>query len=391
VVGEGEITIKSLLHHLHRKESGLIIRAESMADLETSPLPRYDLLDADGYLNMAIQSSRGCPFQCEFCDVTLMFGRKMRTKRPAQFLAELQAIHDLDRWRYLFVVDDNFVGNPVKAKELLKEIISWQKSRGWPFELYTQASVNMAADDELLELMVEAGFYKVFLGIESLDEESLRNARKYQNVATDLELACKKINRAGLGIIAGCIIGFDNEKPGADQRLVDFASRTHIPEMFVSLLQAAEGTDLWRRLKGEGRLFENGEANAFGNQTTLMNFEPTRPIDQVVGEFVHTYDSLYSREAYLQRSFRHVMNMNPRKIKKKFEYPRFFELAALFKILVRYGIILQSRREFWKYLFTILRKRPDQAGRFIDYCVAGEHYSDYGQAIGCQFQEYLTE
>ncbi|MFH0823382.1 MAG: B12-binding domain-containing radical SAM protein [Pseudomonadota bacterium] len=376
VAGEGELTVPRLLEHLRRGESGIIIRAEGLADMETSPPPRYDILDLDRYLNVSIQFSRGCPFQCEFCDVTLMLGHKVRTKRPAQVLTELDMLYRSGCRGYIFVVDDNFAGSSVRAKELLRAMAPWQEAHGRPFQFYTQASVNMAGDEELLDLMVDAGFYKVFLGIETLDEESLKGAKKNQNVATDPEWACERINRAGLGIIAGCIIGFDDEKPGADRRLIDFARRTNIPEMFGSLLQAPDGTALWHRLKKEGRLLE-GAQDRLGNQTSGMNFTPTRPFSQIVREFVNLYEVLYARDFYLDRAFRHVTNMKRSKVKKPAKMPRLYELRAVFTILLRHGVLYPSRLKFWKYLGTLLWSFPEQVPRFLDYCVAGEHYSDF--------------
>ena len=258
---------------------------------------------------MAVQFSRGCPFQCEFCDITFMYGREVRTKSPDQILQELQILYDLGWRRVVFFVDDNFIGNPSRTKDLLRKLVPWMEERGHPFDFTTQASVNLAADQELLDLMVRAGFWKVFLGIETLDRESLKDAKKFQNAAVDLDQVCEKINRAGLQIIAGCILGFDNERPGADQRLIDFASRNHIPEMFVTLLQAGPGTDLWKRLEKEGRLMFGGFNDNLGSQTGLINFLPTRPRSEIAGEFIRLYDALYDPEFYLNRSFEYLSRM----------------------------------------------------------------------------------
>jgi radical SAM superfamily enzyme YgiQ (UPF0313 family) len=380
VIGEAEVAVDRLLDHLENNDSGVIIRQDRMADLTNSPPPRYDLVDMDQYLNVSLQFSRGCPFHCEFCDVTLMLGRTVRTKTPDQILRELQMLYDLGGRRLIFFVDDNFIGNPVRAKKLLREMDPWLESNGRPFDFYTQASVNMAADPELLKLMAQAGFFKVFLGIETLDEESLKGVKKFQNVAVDLAQACKRINEAGIGIIAGCIIGFDNEESGADRRLIEFAAETNIPEMFGTLLQAGPGTGLWNRLERENRLLSIDDEH-FSTQTALINFIPTRPVEQIVREFVHFYDVLYDREAYLERAYKHVVSMNPPRLKKRFSLPQLYELRILLSVLFKQGIVYPTRAKFLRYFLTLLWKTPHKLVRFIDYCLGGEHYYGFRQTV----------
>jgi radical SAM superfamily enzyme YgiQ (UPF0313 family) len=379
--GEGEIAVPLLIDALKNGKSGVIITAEGRADLAASPPPRYDLLEIHLYLNMSLQFSRGCPFHCEFCDITYMFGRSVRTKTPREILNELQVLYDLGWRRGVFFVDDNLIGHQLKAKTMLKELIAWQEERGHPFDLFTQASVNLAADDELLDLMVRAGFFKVFLGIESTDRESLEVARKHQNTKLDLAAACEKINRAGMTIIAGCIIGFDNEKPGADQRLIDFARRTQIPEMFVTLLQAGPGTDLWTRLEKEGRLIQHEFSDDSGSQTGLLNFVPTRPIEEIVDEFIRVYDVLFDPELYLERSFEHVARMRPLPYKKRFALPYAVEVRAVAIALFKHGILSRYRRKFWKLVHRALFTFPDRIHHFFSYCVMSEHFSQYRVTI----------
>ncbi len=256
VVGEAEPVMPEVLDAVRNGNSGKIIHCRVHAAMDKSPTPRYDLLNINAYLDMAVQFSRGCPFQCEFCDITLMLGRKVRTKTPEQIMKELRLLYDLGWRRSVFFVDDNFIGNPLRTRRLLRELIPWSESHGDPFEYYTQASVNLAAERELMDAMVKVGFFQVFLGIETQDAGSLKSAGKLQNAAVDLDQVCRKINEAGLQIIAGCILGFDNEKPGAGKRLIDFAVRNQIPEMYVTLLQATPGTELWHRLQREQRLID---------------------------------------------------------------------------------------------------------------------------------------
>lgn len=391
VRGEAETAMPRLLEALKHKESGVIIETNGRPDLSGSPPPRYDLLDLNDYVDMAIQFSRGCPFQCEFCDITLMYGREVRTKSPDQILHELQILYDLGWRRVVFFVDDNFIGNPSRTKDLLRKLVPWMEDRGHPFDFSTQASVNLAADQELLDLMVRAGFWKVFLGIETLDRESLKDANKFQNAAVDLDRVCEKINRAGLQIIAGCILGFDNERQGADQRLIDFASRNHIPDMFVTLLQAGPGTDLWKRLEKEGRLMFGGFNDNLGSQTGLINFLPTRPRSEIAGEFIHLYNALYDPEFYLNRSFEYLSRMESPPPKKAFSLPYISELRAVFITLFRQGVLYPSRLTFWKFFFRGLLRFPKRFRYFLSACIVAEHYYEYRQTIRDELESQLAE
>jgi radical SAM superfamily enzyme YgiQ (UPF0313 family) len=390
VKGEAELVMPQLLAGLQRRESGHVIAAVGHADIEQSPLPRFDLVDLNSYQNMALQFSRGCPFNCDFCDITLMLGRRMRTKTPRQVLKELQVLDDLG-WRgNIFFVDDNFIGSPFKAKGLLKELIPWMGERGHRFDFFTQASVNMAADPELLDLMVRAGFTSVFLGIETTDVDSLVGAGKMQNAAVDLAEACLRISRAGLQITAGCIIGFDQEKPGADQRLLDFARRTHIPKLFVTLLQAGPGTEFWDRLDREGRLLSHSYEH-LSNQTGLLNFVPTRPQEEIVEEFIHLYDRLYDPEFYHQQTLKHFLDMEPLKVKKPFSLPRLFEVRALLIMFFRQGVLYPSRFKFWKTLIAAARKIPERLPFFLSLCVELEHYTEYRHTIARELRRQMAE
>lgn len=390
VTGEAELVMPQLLDSLERRESGKVLSASGHADLEHSPPPRLDLIDLGSYLDMALQFSRGCPFHCEFCDITLMLGRRVRTKTPSQILQELQLLANLG-WRgNVFFVDDNFIGSPPKAKDLLRELIPWMGACGHPFDFFTQASVNLAADPELLDLMVRAGFTSVFLGIETTDVDSLVGAGKIQNATVDLEEACRHISRAGLQITAGCIMGFDQEKLGADRRLLDFAIRTHIPKLFVTLLQAGPGTDLWDRLAREGRLLSTSYEH-LSNQTGLLNFVPTRPQEEIVEEFIRLYERLYDPSFYLEQTLKHFLDMDPLKVKKPFSLPRLNEIRALLIMFFRQGVQYPSRHQFWKTLLTAAVAIPDRLPLFLSLCVELEHYSEYRRTIARELRRQLAE
>ena len=381
VKGEAEPVIPELIEAVKNRRSGVFLQATEKPDLRTSPVPRFDLLDLTQYVDMAVQFSRGCPFQCEFCDVTLMLGRKMRSKSPQQALKELETLYDLGWRRTVFIADDNFIGSVSAARALLNELVPWMEAHGQPFEFNTQASVNLAAHPELIELMVKAGFWKVFLGIETTDEESLQEAGKLQNVATNLDDVCRLIGKAGLQIIAGCIIGFDAEKKGAGLRLVKFAERTKVPEMFVTLLQAAPGTDMWRRLESEGRLLDTSMNDSTGSQTASMNFRTLRPASEIIGEFVGLHQELYEPAAYMERCFAYFSRMCHAPPKKKDSRIILSEVVAVLTVIWRQGLVYPSRWQFWKYFVAASLKFPLQLRRYFSSLVVAEHYYEYRNTI----------
>ena len=354
VVGEGEIAIDDFVKAVEDDATDLVIKTQGWADLTTSPTPRYDLLNMNDYIEMDLQFTRGCPFECEFCDVTLMFGQKGRVKNPDQIIKELQAMYD-QGWRgYVFFVDDNLISLPGKAKKLMKEVIKWQEAHNYPFIFTTQASVNIAKHQELMDLMVKAGFFRVFLGIESTDKATLLKYDKKQNANCDIDEACQKVCKSGMQIIAGCILGFDDEKPGAGSRIVEFSERNSIADTFITLLQAPPGSRMWARLAKEGREpFFTTEGNE-GNSSGLMNFRPTRPMEEIVEEFIAAYDTLYDPASYLQRSYDQFKMMDPLPYKAPLKIPSFSELKAMTVAAYHQGFLYSSRFTYWKLMFKAL-------------------------------------
>jgi len=379
ILDEGELTVPQFLEAIDRGETRGIFRSLEKPDVTLSPIPRFDLLRQDAYLMMAVQFSRGCPFNCEFCDIISLYGRKPRTKEPSQILAELQVLYD-SGWRgSLFIVDDNFIGNKRNVKRFLKALIPWMRRHHYPFTFITEASVNLAEDDELLNLMIEGGFYAVFLGIETPDSESLRGAGKVQNTRHPLVESCRKINEAGLLIYAGFILGFDGERTGAGERIQAFVEETGIPQPMLGILQALPNTALWNRLKQERRLDGGDAMHPTGDQNTLMNFIPTRPISEIAKEYVEGFWTLYEPSRYLSRCFRQCLDLGSRlKHEQTMRFPIGKGLRLVTQLIWYQGIRRpQIRKQFWGQFWTILRKKPQVLNLYLGLCAAGEHFWEY--------------
>jgi radical SAM superfamily enzyme YgiQ (UPF0313 family) len=376
ILDEGEITIPLFIDAIEAGEERGIFRAAEKPDVSTSPVPRFDLLKREDYLMMAIQFSRGCPFNCEFCDIITLYGRKPRTKDIDQTLRELQTLYDLG-WRgSIFIVDDNFIGNQRNVKLLLRSLIPWMEEREYPFTFLTEASVNLAEDEELLELMAKAGFYGVFLGIETPDQDSLKMTGKNQNTRSPLTVACERINQAGLMIYAGFIIGFDSEKPGAGQRIQEFIEATSIPQPMLGILQALPNTALWNRLEKEERLL--GIMGA-GEQNTLMNFVPTRPIAEIAHEYLDALWAMYEPTAYLNRCLQHCLNITPNRYsQQKVNFPIRKAVRLMTKLIWTQGIQMKEiRGQFWHQLWVILRTKPQFLSLYLGICAVGGHFWEY--------------
>jgi radical SAM superfamily enzyme YgiQ (UPF0313 family) len=388
ILDEGECTIPMFLTALETGEEKGIFRATEKPDVTQTPIPRFDLLDLNAYYAITVQFSRGCPFQCEFCDIITLFGRKPRTKTPAQILAELEVLYQMGWHRYIFIVDDNFIGNKRNAKVFLRELIPWMEKRNYPFSFITEASLNLAEDDELLELMVEAGFVTVFMGIETPDVESLAGVNKEQNTRTSLIASCDKITRAGLQIMSGFILGFDHENKGAGKRIQDFVEATSIPQAHLSLLQALPNTAMWTRLHKEERLI-NGLGKYFTSQKSLMNFVPTRPMSEIVNEFIETFWNLYEPLPYLKRTFRHFQKIPDR----KYQYNRKLTTAEwhfVMAIFWRQGILRSTRFHFWGQLIVMGFSKPHLLYEYLITLGMGEHFFTLRQEVKAELEAELV-
>ncbi|MEL6138913.1 MAG: B12-binding domain-containing radical SAM protein [Cyanobacteria bacterium J06628_6] len=395
ILDEGEITLPMFVEAIERGEtSGLFRSGGDKPDITITPIPRYDLLEFDAYAEMSIQFSRGCPFQCEFCDIIVLYGRKPRTKAPEQLLAELQYLYELGWRRSIFMVDDNFIGNKRNVKLLLKEMKPWMEERNYPFSFATEASVDLAQDLELMQMMVDCNFGTVFLGIETPDDDSLTLTRKHQNTRSPLSEAVDTITQSGLRVMAGFIIGFDGEKTGAGQRIVDFVEQTAIPTAMLSMLQALPDTALWHRLIKEDRMLIQG---ADINQATLTNFIPTRPIEEITHEFIQAFWALYDPMKLLNRTYRHFLMLaegqrqhyQGRSQSAGSPDINWTIIRAFAIICWRQGVVRKTRLRFWLNLFDMLRRYPEAAGNYVSVCAQAEHFIDFRETVRQQIEEQL--
>lgn len=388
ILDEGEITLPMFIKAIQQGDRSGIFRAGTeKPDVTISPIPRFDLLDFDAYDSMSVQFSRGCPFQCEFCDIIVLYGRKPRTKSPQQLLAELDYLKRLGWRRSVFMVDDNFIGNKRNVKLFLKELKVWQVENQYPFSFNTEASVDLAQDQALMDLMVECNFNAVFLGIETPDDDSLQMTKKFQNNRNSLSESVQTITRTGLRIMAGFIIGFDGEKTGAGDRIVQFVEQTAIPTNIFGMLQALPHTALWQRLEKEGRLLDQ----ASGNQFNLMNFVPTRPIEEITREYIEAFWQLYDAEKFLDRTYRHFLMLGAPKCKVPAKIPSWIELQALMIVLWRQGIKRRTRWKFWHHLFSIIKHNPGVWDHYLTVCAHNEHFLEYRQIVRDEIEANLAE
>src|SRR5512142_745316 len=373
--GEAEGRLDRLVEVLERPGGGaervLSPAGEARPSLALARVPRFELLDLRRYASMSVQVSRGCPYRCEFCDIIEMFGRVPRVKQPAQVLAELEALHALGARGGLFFVDDNFIGNRKAAARLLPEVARWQEAHGWPFELYTEASLDLAGDAGLTRALVDAGFTCVFVGLESSDPDTLARAQKRQNVRMDPARAVETLTRAGLEVFAGFIVGFDGDDRGAFARQEAFIAALPLPRAMVGLLTALPGTQLWRRLEREGRL----RADASGDPFDRTNFETTMPEAELVAAYRDLLAALFSADGFFDRCAR-SLRMTPARPPAR---PRAGAAGALARALWRIGVRGDPvrRRWFWRLLRLGARGGLPAVARAVEFSVVGEHFLRY--------------
>jgi radical SAM superfamily enzyme YgiQ (UPF0313 family) len=375
VVGEGEDLIPVLAADLAAGRAQPVYRESEKPDLTSAPVPRYDLLKPNAYHQMSLQYSRGCPFSCEFCDIIVMYGRKPRTKTAAQVIAELEAIRRTGFTGDVFFVDDNFIGNKKAVKAALPEIAHWRRRSQPPLEFYTEASVNIADDPQLIDLMTGAGFTAVFMGIETPSPESLKETRKLQNLRRNLVDQVHLLLEKGLDVWAGFILGFDNDGPDSFDRMIDFVQEAAIPYAMVGMLSALPNTPLYQRLEKENRLRPELPGDQFG----LTNVVTKLPLAQMLTGYRRVLETLYHPEVYFQRCRENLARWTPVAGSVRPGVRR--DLACAFRAVWGQGISSHYRRAYWQFLRWVARHHPAKLGRAIAQAAAGHHYITYTRDV----------
>jgi radical SAM superfamily enzyme YgiQ (UPF0313 family) len=369
-IGEAETTLPEFINDLELGIARKIYKPDERPSLLNTPIPDFGLIDLGKYSAMNIQYSRGCPFQCEFCDIIEIYGRVPRTKSNEQMLAELDTLRDAG-WRGLvFIVDDNFIGNKKNVRHFMPDLINWSRRNGNPFSYITEASVNLAEDDALLQQMEDAGFRRIFLGIETPVEESLKEAQKGQNTRRDLLESVHKIQSYGMEVMAGFIVGFDHDPENIFELQMKFIRESGIPLAMVGLLSALPDTQLWRRLEKEGRLLNASSGN---NTDCTINFIPKMDLDSLVEGYKRILRNIYSPAEYYRRALDclsrfHKNRVEPRPTSIK------DDVKALYRIIMTLGIRDHERAAFWKYCINLLRFHPHDFAHGLTLAAMGYHF-----------------
>ncbi len=372
VIGEAEELMAGLAADLEQGTAKPLYRARELPVLTQAPLPDLSLIDTKRYSAMAIQFSRGCPFNCEFCDIIEIYGRRPRTKAPAQMAAELEQLYER-KWRGLvFIVDDNFIGNKKKVKELLPVLLEWNVRRGRPFTFLTEASVNLADDAELLQLMKDAGFTRVFVGIETPVEASLKEAQKMQNTRRSLLDSVRRIQSYAIEVMAGFIVGFDSDPENIFDKQVEFIQESAIPLAMVGLLQALPGTQLYRRLLKEGRIVDEGHGD---NMDCRLNFVPNMNPQRLVEGYRSILQRIYHPDAYYERARRFLAHYHPTHHQRR----SLSDYLAVARSILKQGVLGESRTSYWKFFLEAATRYRHTFGTAITLAIMGYHFQKLTQ------------
>jgi radical SAM superfamily enzyme YgiQ (UPF0313 family) len=386
LVGEAEEAFPDIAAALEQGTARSLYRISDKPDMTRSPVPRYDLLRRDKYTSMPVQFSRGCPFQCEFCDIITIYGRRPRTKTSAQILAELDTLHRLGWRNEVFIVDDNFIGNYRQALELAHNLTAWQQRHERPFSFYTEASIDLADRPDLLAAMVEANFMYVFIGIETPSNEALKESKKFQNLRRDNMQQIRAIQEAGLWVLGGFIVGFDSDDETIFDRQLEFIDRTAIAWAMAGVLQAPPTTALYDRLKKEGRLIEDSQATS---NFSAPNFRTVLPLPVLLRGLSRLLAGLYEAEPFFKRAFRSLQVWNPRGQRPP-NLPMSYNLRVLGASMWRQGVRSSYRRAYWKFLWLMAwnwARQPAKMWLGFMVLLSAHHFVIYAHQVADELEQ----
>ena len=389
VIGEPDNVFAQIANDLETGAARRLYTIHDKPDLTATPAPRFDLLKIDNYSCMAVQFSRGCPFECEFCDIITIYGRKPRTKHPSQVTAELDALRALGWRKQVFIVDDNFIGNHKHALGLAQALEAWQIQEGYPFMLGTEASIDLAQRPELIEAMVRANFWWIFVGVESPSKESLKETRKFQNLRNDPLDSIRILQEGGLWITAGFIIGFDSDTPDIYKRQEEFIDRAAIPWAMLGFLQAPPTTPLYARLRKEGRLVDEMTSNF-----NPPNFRTVLPFGALLRGMRDTLRSIYKPSAYYDRAFRSLQSWKTRDCQKPPHTSLRYSFMPLMRSFWLQGVVSSYRIEWWRFVLRLLRHwsfSPAKRWWGLAILISGHHFVKYGGYAASQLQVALQK
>jgi len=375
VLGEAEGVMPELVADMMSGKVKEFYHSAARPDIEQTPVPRWDLIKFKHYATMSLQFSRGCPFNCEFCDIIVMNGRVPRLKTNEQMIRELDSLVDRGWTDSIFMVDDNFIGNKAKVRAFLRELIAWEQRRGIRLQFTTEASLNLADDPELLDLMVRAGFKKVFVGIETPQEDSLLECAKVQNANRDMLAAVRTIQKSGLEVMGGFIVGFDSDRPNIFERQIKFIQEAGVVTAMVGLLQALPGTRLFSRLQTEGRILHDATGN---NSAVDLNFIPKLAPETLIEGYRTLVKRLYTPKMYYRRILTFLRDYRPQGQRIHLSW---CDLRAFFKSLWVMGVLSRGRREYWKFFTKALLFHRRAFPEAMTLAIIGYHFRRVASAL----------
>jgi len=381
VVGEPDEVFPEIAADLERGSARRLYRVMEKPDVTRTPVPRFDLLALKKYTLMAVQFSRGCPFTCEFCDIITLYGRRPRTKSPAQLIEELDALLHLGWRKEIFIVDDNFIGNHKAAIELARALQEWQSQNQYPFRFGTEASIDLASRPELLDAMVKANFWRVFIGIETPSAAALKETKKFQNLRRDPLDSIHFIQQHGLWVTGGFIVGFDNDGADIFDRQIEFIERAAIPWAMTGVLQAPHTTPLYERMRTEGRLLENRlESSNF----SPPNFRTVLPLPELLEGLKRMLLTLYDPRRFYKRVLDSLERWHAYPEQKPPVLSLPYRFKVIFKSVWRQGVLSEYRRAYWHFLGRLILRwgldlRKRQLG--FELALSGHHFINYARQV----------